>query len=147
MRKLTSSIYQGDISDLNVLGKQRQDIPITLFVNVGSTNYVPPDRFAIHLPMRDEADGVNDWEKVVSLALLAAEEVARGGLVFVNCDAGISRSVTFVGMLISILDGVPMDDALMVRLRYAPGIEPLEALWKEAGQALSRAGLGSAPGS
>jgi len=135
VRVITPHIYQGDISDLNVFGKLRTDIPITMFVNVGSTNYIPPNRYAIHFPMRDEVQ-VNDWEKICSLAQLAAEEVRRGGLLFVNCDAGISRSVIFVGMVMSLVDGIDMDDKLFQQLRLAPSMDPFEPLWEEARRAI-----------
>lgn len=130
MRKVHPRIYQGDSSDLNVLGKVRQDIPITLFVNVGHVNYIPPNRFAVHLPMLDGV-GVNDWDKVVSVALLATEEVARGGLLFVNCDVGISRSVVFCAMVLAILEGRDMDDEMLARVEHGY-MPPLFGLWNEA---------------
>lgn len=135
MRKVHPRIYQGDSGDLNVLGKQRPDIPITLFVNVGALNYVPPNRFAVHMPMLDMA-GMNDWEHVVSVALLAAEEVARGGLLFVNCDVGVSRSVVFCGMVLAVLEGADMDNDMLARVEHG-FMPPLFGLWQEARLALN----------
>jgi protein-tyrosine phosphatase len=140
MRRLRSYLYQGDVSDLNVLKDPviREKYSLTLVVNVGSTPFVPRDLPTIYLPMRDESvNAANDWLRVIRVLRLVIDEVRSGGKVFVNCDAGISRSVVFSAMLISALEHRMMDDELMQEIR-ATLSEPLHALWVNGYNALMK---------
>src|SRR2546428_613789 len=98
MRLLRLGLYQGDVSDLNLLKlvEVRAKYNFTLSVNVGSTNFVPRDMYAIHLPMKDTGKVEdNDWDRILELVRLVANEVLAGGKVLVNCDMGLNRSVIF----------------------------------------------------
>src|SRR3990167_1411143 len=117
MRELVRGLWQGDISDLNLLKMPNARSRFTLAVNVGSTNFIPPDLRAIHFPMKD--DPGNDWCPIVLLVNLIVDEIRHGGTVLVTCDAGISRSIVIAAMVIARLERVPMDDALLQRVRAA----------------------------
>ena len=135
MRRIREYLWQGDISDLNVLNLPdvRKKYDFTLAVNVGSTNFLPKDMFAVHLPMMDDSRlEANDWLRIFILMRLVLEEIEHGGRVFVSCDAGLSRSVVFSGMLISAIRQRPMDDQLMKEV----GGDPLPALWRNAADAM-----------
>lgn len=137
MRQLRLYLWQGDASDLNVLKlpEVREKYGLTLAVNVGSINFVPRDMFAVHLPMVDDTVNVNDWPRVLRVLRLVVDEIHHDGKVFVSCDAGLSRSIVFAGMLISILERRPMDDALIQEIRSPVG-DPLPELWAHARNAL-----------
>ena len=138
MRLLRPGLYQGDISDLNLLklDEIRAKYNFTLSVNVGSTNFIPCDMYAIHLPMKDtEKFEDNDWGRILELVRLVVNEILADGKVLVNCDAGLNRSVVFSAMVISVVDDIPMDDELMQKVKMAK-IEPAHDLWDNARQAL-----------
>ena len=138
MRELRPGLFQGDISDLNLLklDDARTKLKFTLVVNVGSTNFIPPNIWAVHVPMMvSSREEDNDWQKVIHTVSLAGGEVERGGKVLVTCDAGISRSAVFCGLVISWMEGIPMDDKLLQRMKNRnPAIDPLPELWAEAAQ-------------
>lgn len=136
MRELIPGLWQGDISDLQVLKDHdtRKRLGFTLAVNVGSTNFLPPNIWAIHLPMKDSwEEEDNDWQMVIHTVSPAVSEIERGGKVLVTCDAGLSRSIVFCGLVISWLEGIPMDDELLRRIKD-PYMDPLEQLWGFAAQ-------------
>lgn len=138
MRELRPYLYQGDISDLNVLRDPdvRKKYGITLAVNVSSTPFVPRGLPTVYVPMYDsERVEDNDWVRLVALLQFVVGEVHLGGKVLVVCNAGISRSITFAGMLISVIERVPMDDALVQEIRM-PVDPPLEELWRDARTAI-----------
>ena len=135
MRQIRAYLWQGDISDLNVLKlpEVQKKYGFTLAVNVGSTNFLPRDMFAVHLPMMDDSRlERNDWTRICVLLRLVLEEIKHGGKVFVSCDFGLSRSIVFSGMLISVIERRPMDDQLMKEL----GGDPLPELWQNAANAM-----------
>lgn len=137
MRELRLGLYQGDIQDLNLLksNEVRAKYNFTLSVNVGSTNFIPPDMYAIHFPMKDSGKiEDNDWGQVLELVRLVVNEVLVGGKVLVTCDVGLNRSVIFAAMVISVVDGIPMDDKLMQTVKVA--IDPAHDLWEFAKQVL-----------
>lgn len=136
MRKLREFLYQGDISDLNVL-KVSNSKGITMAINVGSTLFTPPNvAVAIHFPMLDsERQPDNNWNRMFDLVMLAVEEIKRGGKILVTCDAGFSRSITFTGMLLAVYEMCEMDDKLMAAIRH-PFEDPLPGLWANARQYL-----------
>jgi hypothetical protein len=140
IREVFSGLYQGDIRDLNRAGRERA--PFDLFVNVGSTNWLPPDQYAIHYPMIDgpwpgkpSRVKENDWEALVGLAQLIVGNLRNGRKVLVTCDAGLSRSVVMCGMVIAILKSIPMSEDLKtaVRTPTPPSID----LWDEAQRAVA----------
>ena len=136
MKRLRSYLLQGDISDLNLfkLPGIREKYDITLAVNVGSTNFVPPDMYAVHLPMMDDSlPQQNDWPKVIRLLYFVVDEIHHGGKVLIACDAGLSRSIVLCGMLISVIEHRPMDSGLMREL----GGDPLLALWEHGANAIA----------
>ena len=138
MREIFAGLWQGDISDLNLLkqSEARETLKFTLTINVGSTPFVPRDVQTVYFPMRDESDlKLNDWERAVEYVKLAVREIRRDGKVLVTCDAGISRSVVFAGMVTALYKELPMDDKLMQALRH-PRDPPLEGLWKSGQKAL-----------
>jgi hypothetical protein len=137
MRQLRPYLYQGDDSDLNLLKLEliRKKYGLTLAINVGSMNFVPRGMFSIHLPMVDDTLNTNDWIRVLEVLSLAVDEIHHGGKILVSCNAGLSRSVVFAGMLISVLERKPMDDELMQRVR-SPVMDPLPELWAHARNAL-----------
>lgn len=131
MRAIRPYLVQGDIRDLNLLNEPevRKKYAFTLAINVGSTNFLPKNMFAVHLPMMDgERREDNDWDAILVVADVAVAEIARGGKVFVSCDAGLSRSVVFAAMVIALYEDRPMDDALMAEV----GGDPLLGLWRTA---------------
>lgn len=144
MRQVSEGIYQGDTSDLNSLKLEavRAHYGITLAVNVGSTPFVPMGVPTLYVPMADITDRadpqrpLNKWPLIIDAAKMAAREIRRGGRVFINCDAGLSRSVVFTGLLIAVLQNIPMDENLLTMVRVAPGMEPSCALWDDATEAL-----------
>ena len=73
----------------------------------------------------------NDWSKIEAALRLALHEIERGGVVFVVCDAGVSRSVTFSGMVIAAVEHRRMDYRLADEIRSAIA-DPLHELWKTA---------------
>lgn len=143
------TLYQGNIQDLNKLkpryvkdpdfGRIKVTHPFTLVVNVGSTNWLPPDTYAVHFPMVDgpptgpnnPSVKENDWDRVYDLAIHIVSELLGGGTVLVTCDVGVSRSVTLCGMVLAILRDVPMDENLLATIR-SPIARPSEELWKAA---------------
>ena len=147
MRALRPYLFQGNITDLNMLPRNIGDFhsggptvaekyDITLAINVGSTPFVPRDLPTVYLPMFDDPKPkANDWRKIINVLRLAVEEIHLGGKVFLNCDAGISRSIIFAGMLIAVIERRPMDDELMQEIR-SPVNGPLLELWKNANDAL-----------
>ena len=138
MREIFAGLWQGDIGDLNALklANEKHFLKFTLAINVGSTPFVPRDVQTVYFPMRDESDAkLNDWERAVDYVKLAVREIRRGGKVLVTCDAGISRSVVFAGMVTALYKELPMDDKLMQALRH-PCDPPLEGLWKSGQKAL-----------
>jgi hypothetical protein len=116
MRLIVEGLYQGNINDLNILAKPeyRERLGFTLAINVGSTPWVPRALPTFALPMFDIVDeddplrSSNNWALITDALLAAAGEVTRGGKVLVVCDAGISRSVVFYAMAVSVLEGIPM---------------------------------------
>jgi len=124
MRNLYPNLWQGDISDLNILKTPNgRALGFTLAVNVGSTNFLPPDVFAVHLPLKDVGERMaNDWRKVAEVVLLIVREIGHGGKVLITCDAGVSRSIVVAGMVIATLRGVPMDEDLKESVRAADGL-------------------------
>jgi len=145
MRRLRPWLFQGDVSDLNALPVNLADTTgrtvaekywITLAVNVGSTPFVPRGIPTIYLPMLDDPrPKANNWRRVLNVLRLVVDEIHQGGRVLITCDAGISRSVVFSGMLIRVITGQAMNDELMQEIR-APSDEPLRELWKNAENAL-----------
>jgi len=141
MRHLLPWLYQGDVSDLNVLKgedglKIAEKYGITLAVHVGYMPFVPRGFPTIYLPMLDDPrPKANNWRRVLNVLRLVVDEIHQGGRVLVTCDAGISRSIVFSGMLISVITGQAMNDELMQEIR-APSDEPLRELWKNAENAL-----------
>jgi len=137
MRKLRSYLWQGDISDLRAFHSQggqkvAEKYGITLAIHVGHTPFVPFGFPTIYLPMMDESGSkANDWPRIIRALLFAVDEIRHGGNVIVVCDAGISRSVVFSAMLISLAERREMDD-----LRNEIGGDPLDGLWNSANGAL-----------
>lgn len=153
MRLIAKGLYQGDISDLNLLREESQRKKFTLTVNVGSTPWVPRGIPSFHVPMTDLVSDddpqrtLNDWPLVVAVARIAAAETLRGGRVLVTCDAGLSRSVVFCAMVLVVLGEGSMVEThlapgnrtinvtMLLRVR-APGSDPSYTLWHDAAKAL-----------
>lgn len=135
MRELRPGLWQGDVHDLNSLKDRKHTF--TLAVNVGSTNWLPPDMFTVHFPMKD-GDGAleNDWTLLIPLAYYVANIVRTGKRVLCNCDAGISRSIVFCGIVISILESRSMDLELMYEISTSQTLPPHRELWEEASKEL-----------
>lgn len=130
MRELRPGLWQGDVHDLNSLKDRKHTF--TLAVNVGSTNWLPPDMFTIHFPMKDTNDlKDNDWDRILRLVRFITHEIENGGKVLVSCDAGLSRSVVVSAMVIAVLDMVHMDDDLRRKVRSGL-VEPADGLWQHA---------------
>lgn len=155
MRLIIQGLFQGSIHDLNLLKEPaiREKYQFTLVVNVGSTPFVSRGVPTIYLPMFDIVDGNdpersrNNWDLITDALLAVTGEISRGGRVLVTCDMGISRSVVFSAMVVSVLEDIPMmvepvEDAPMVndelvQVLRAPGeLEPSHALWKDAAKAI-----------
>jgi len=116
MRQIIPGLWQGNLADLNLLGvpELREKYGFTLAMNVGNSPWVPRDVPTMYLRMYDVAAeddperGRNHWQLVLDALVMAAGEVTRGGKVLVVCNMGVSRSVVFSAMVVSILEGIPM---------------------------------------
>ena len=155
MRQITRGLWQGSVHDLNLLKVDAicEKYGFTLAINVGSTPFVPRGVPTFYLPMFDITDeddptrSRNNWSLITDALLAATGEISREGKVLVVCDAGISRSVVFSAMVVSVLQGIPMmdepmegtpmvNDWLMQSVRTPGELEPSHALWKDAAKAI-----------
>ena len=130
MRRLRRYLYQGDNSDLPFWNEKAG---VTLAVNVGHLPMYPAaGKYMIHSPMMDlESPQANNWLRIGDVLRLAVKEVECGGVVFVACDVGASRSVVFSGMVIAAVEHRRMDARLLDEIR-SPIAEPLPGLWRTA---------------
>lgn len=147
MRQLRPGLYQGDFSDFHLFktvpnDKRKPEEQVDLGIYVGSTAFVPPGLHAIHFPMIDDYPStMNNWFLLTRLADFAADVVRSGKRVLISCDAGISRSVIFSGMVISLLENRIMDEKLMYELAIGSGNEnllPYPPLWNEAAKEMEK---------
>ena len=130
-------LYQGDIGDLNVLKipETRDRLGFTLAVNVGHTPFVPRGVRTIYLIMQDRTGyEANPWDLILDVAALVAGEILRGGKVLVTCDAGLSRSVVFCGIVLAFMERRPMDAELFDRVSTD---FTLPELWDNAARAIA----------
>ena len=163
VRQIIQRLFQGSIRDLNLLKEPaiRERFNFTLVINVGSTPFVPRGVPTLYLPMFDVSNEDdpertrNNWSLITDALLAATGEISREGKVLVVCDAGISRSVVFSAMVVSILEDIPMmvtmfdglqedaspagqtiNDELMQVVRTPGELEPSHELWKDAAKAI-----------
>ena len=143
MREIIAGLWRGDISDLNVLKLEsaRKNLGFTLVINVADIAFVPPHVPTIVMPMKDVVNSVdpqrelNPWPVIVDAVTLALTELDRGGKVLVACAAGLSRSVIFIAMMLSLRNGLDMNEDRTKLMEIVGGM-PSYALWDDAAIAL-----------
>src|SRR5437667_7411733 len=102
-----------------------------IWVHVGNEPLplsVPDKVFAFRYTINDGTNSVKALKDVAKIADVAVEAIRSGCDVYWSCDMGMSRSVASIGLLISLLSDVPMDDNLR---RVCAN--PAYADWKEFG--------------
>mgnify|MGYP001581389398 CR=1 FL=1 len=143
MREIIPGLWQGDISDLNVLKLEtaRKNLGFTLAINVADIAFVPPHVPTIVIPMQDvetltdPCRELNPWPVIVDSVTLALDELERGGKILVACAAGLSRSVTFIAMMLALRNGLDMREDRTKLMEIVGGM-PSYTLWDDAANAL-----------
>ena len=138
MKHMREGLWQGDSGDLKALLSRevRDKLRFTLIVNVGHSPYLPLDVQTVYFPMQDsDAWKDNDWDRAVYYVRLVYDEIRRRqGKVLVVCDAGLSRSVVFCGMVMSLLTRNRMSEPKLKQKLMNPFV--MEGLWQNAAEAM-----------